>query len=193
MKGLLHSKRFKRNLRKWICMYVGVLLLFTSVVTYSRYVSSLTVNEKARVTKFNVKINEIQVPMYRAYYPNEKIIYKFEVKPDFEVKTLLTLILKPEKDFIIKSIKENNEEIYTNELGQLNAIPFSVNNITTTSVNEYNYVILSRMILNDNTSNKYEVELSYTYNNEEYYKLNLEELQNKPVIKVDYSAKQQFN
>ncbi len=57
MKGLLHSKLFKKNLKKWLFMYVGVLLLLTGVVTYSKYMSKFaSASEPARVTKFNVAI-----------------------------------------------------------------------------------------------------------------------------------------
>lgn len=58
MKGLLHSKVFKANLRKWLCMYVGVMLLLTSVVTYSKYISQMNHDDSSRVTKFNVEINK---------------------------------------------------------------------------------------------------------------------------------------
>ena len=41
MKGLLHSKRFKENLYRWLFMYVGVIALLTTVITYSKYVTQL--------------------------------------------------------------------------------------------------------------------------------------------------------
>jgi len=56
MKGLLHSKRFKQNLAKWLFMYVGVMMLLTTVITYSKYISSFGVSDEARSTKFSVKI-----------------------------------------------------------------------------------------------------------------------------------------
>ena len=39
MKELLHSKVFKQKLRKWLMMYCGVMFVFTTVVTYSRYIT----------------------------------------------------------------------------------------------------------------------------------------------------------
>ena len=56
MKGLLRSKRFRHNLYKWVTMYVGVMLLFTVVVTYSRYMSSLEGSDQAKVARFEVGI-----------------------------------------------------------------------------------------------------------------------------------------
>lgn len=56
MKGLLHSKRFRKNLRKWLFMYIGVMALLTTVVTYSRYITSKSSDDIARAAKFNVKI-----------------------------------------------------------------------------------------------------------------------------------------
>ena len=56
MKSLLHSKKFRTNLYKWLFIYVGVMLLLTTVITYSRYMTSLQVADEARVTKYNVTI-----------------------------------------------------------------------------------------------------------------------------------------
>ena len=41
MKGLLHSKLFRKNLFTWLFMYIIVIGLFTTVVTYSKYISSM--------------------------------------------------------------------------------------------------------------------------------------------------------
>ncbi len=56
MKELLHSKGFKRNLRKWLFMYCGVMFVLTIVITYSRYISSKSVNDNARTAKFEVNV-----------------------------------------------------------------------------------------------------------------------------------------
>ncbi len=53
------SKQLKKNLLKWIFMYVSVIALFTSVVTYSKYISSFKQEEQARAAKFIFKINPI--------------------------------------------------------------------------------------------------------------------------------------
>lgn len=63
MKGLLHSKRFKTNLRKWLFMYVGVMVLLTSVITYSKYIASLQIGEdSARTSKFVFEIEPTNCP-----------------------------------------------------------------------------------------------------------------------------------
>lgn len=59
MKGLLHSKTFKANLRKWLFMYVGTLCILSSVITYSKYMSSCNSSNEARPAKFNIKINYV--------------------------------------------------------------------------------------------------------------------------------------
>lgn len=56
MISLLHSETFRKNLSKWIFMYVAVMCLLTSVITYSKYISSFGADDEARTSKFNVKI-----------------------------------------------------------------------------------------------------------------------------------------
>lgn len=56
MNWMLHSKLFKKNLVKWLLMYGGVILLFTSVITYSKYVSQMMSSDSARVAKFIIDI-----------------------------------------------------------------------------------------------------------------------------------------
>lgn len=64
MKGLLRSKRFKENLRKWLFMYTGVMLLLTTVITYSKYISSLQIDDDARTSKFSFAIKEVNCSDY---------------------------------------------------------------------------------------------------------------------------------
>lgn len=59
MMGLLHSETFRKNLSKWIFMYIAVICLLTSVITYSRFISSFGTDDEARSSKFNVKIEPI--------------------------------------------------------------------------------------------------------------------------------------
>lgn len=58
MRALLQSKRFRSNLCKWLFMYAGVMLLLTTVITYSKYISGLQEKDDARSAKFNVFISE---------------------------------------------------------------------------------------------------------------------------------------
>ncbi|MDE6292983.1 MAG: hypothetical protein K2L98_04805 [Bacilli bacterium] len=60
MQWLVHSKLFKENLKKWLFMYIAVMGLLTSVITYSKYISNFQGNgDEVRSAKFNVKINSL--------------------------------------------------------------------------------------------------------------------------------------
>lgn len=118
MKELLHSKLFRRNLYKWLFMYVGVMCLLTSVITYSRYITKMQDNDAARVAKFNVNITYDNICEdsdstcnYGEYRPTEDFEYFFTVDTtELEVKTLLVTIIRVNKDF-------NNIKLYDVETG----------------------------------------------------------------------------
>lgn len=109
MKGLLHSKKFRTNLYKWLFMYVGVMGLLTTVITYSKYISSLMGTDQANATRFELKViprnctND--VCDLGSFRPTSSIEYDFDVEEEFEVSTYLILSFKPENDFKIKSIE----------------------------------------------------------------------------------------
>lgn len=105
MKGLLHSKRFKEKLYRWLFMYVGVLGLLTTVITYSKYITKLTPKEdSARSAVFKADIvyvaDESGTPCPAAgcpnnmYRPTSEIKYYFKLNTDFEVLTDLFLTLR---------------------------------------------------------------------------------------------------
>ncbi len=94
MKQLWKSKRFRKNLYRWLFMYVGVMLLFTSVVTYSKYISTLQSSDAARMPTFDVKIamqekcdDEETTCNTGTFRPTSEITYQFEAKTNLEVKT----------------------------------------------------------------------------------------------------------
>ena len=62
MRFLLHSEKFKKNLYKWIGLYILTIMLFTGVVTYSRYISSINAIDVARTAKFKVNIEPLYEP-----------------------------------------------------------------------------------------------------------------------------------
>ena len=110
MKGLLHSKKFRRNLYKWLFMYVGCIALLTTVVTYSKYMSTFQSSDTARVAKFNVEVksNEICDDINTEYCNKETyrttsyIDYYFTVDTtELEVKTQLYLTLYIHNNFDI--------------------------------------------------------------------------------------------
>lgn len=104
MKGLLHSKLFRKNLCKWIFMYIVAIGLFTSVVTYSKYISSVqSEGDKAKVAKFDASITydrvcttlaETEICNIGNYRPTSDISYYFTVDTtNIEVAaTFVTLI-----------------------------------------------------------------------------------------------------
>ncbi|MCI8548664.1 MAG: hypothetical protein HFJ38_07270 [Bacilli bacterium] len=59
MKNLLQSKGFKKNLLKWLFMYCGVMCILTIVVTYSRYLSSQSYQDTAKVAKFDINVEAV--------------------------------------------------------------------------------------------------------------------------------------
>ena len=99
MKGLLQSKIFRKNLRKWLCMYVGVLLLFTTVVTYSKFITNMQGDdEESKPAKFNVDvigygIKLEETPEGTTIYdaglqrPNAPLTYYLKINTEFEVAT----------------------------------------------------------------------------------------------------------
>ncbi|MDE6285277.1 MAG: hypothetical protein K2M17_05980 [Bacilli bacterium] len=120
MKGLLHSKRFRNNLYHWLIMYAGVLLLLTSVVTYSKYLSTFNSEDKARVAKFNIHFDndstnnekcksekaeglECEVGQYR---PTSEIPILFTIETELEVTTKLTLDIYAKDGFKLKDLIE---------------------------------------------------------------------------------------
>lgn len=59
MGWLLHSKMFKQKLTRWILIYVAVMCLLGSVITYSKYITSLQISDSARTAQFNVVMNPV--------------------------------------------------------------------------------------------------------------------------------------
>lgn len=119
MKGLLQSKRFRKNLGKWVFMYILCMGLFTTVVTYSKYISNmLSTDDEARVSKFNIKLryceNEkcenggLENYKTKKYRPSNEMDYYFAVDAsNLEVNVDLYLTARiMDNHFKIKEIKE---------------------------------------------------------------------------------------
>jgi len=133
MKGLLHSKRFRKNLCKWFVMYACVMAMFATVVTYSKYISNLmNVDEEARVTKFSVHAqticdaNEEEGCNIGSYRPTSKIEYVFQIDTtELEVKADVDILAVVEERFQVLEFtkqKEGTDEIqsipFTNRILQ---------------------------------------------------------------------------
>ena len=138
MKGLLHSKRFKQNLAKWLFMYVGVMLLLTTVVTYSRYISSMHTKEDARPAQFDVAIEydknnlvceDLTNCFSGTFRPTSKLEYTFTVDTTkIEVNTDFVLTVTLHEDFKIESLKNitNNTDIALTDAEKNNLKPTSI-------------------------------------------------------------------
>jgi len=120
MKSLLQSKTFRKNLYRWLGMYVTVILFFTSVVTYSKYMVGVASNENARVANFNVDIHyeetenclpgSDQTCHTGTYRPTSKISYYFTVDTTkIEVRTFLALSMNINKSFKIIELSKMEE------------------------------------------------------------------------------------
>ncbi len=122
MNELLHSKRFRANLYKWLCMYVGVMLLLTTVITYSRYMTKLQISDDVRTAKFDVKVKGIEQMCpgtsstcnSGAYLVGNQMNYYFTVDPkELEVRAEVSrLIIQIKNNFRIQKIE--NVKISTN-------------------------------------------------------------------------------
>lgn len=122
MKYLLYSKSFKKNLAKWLGMYLGMICLFTVVVTYSRYISNLTSSEEARVAKFNVEVtyddvcnalDSSETCNYGSIRPTSSLVYYFTVDTtELEVNTLFVTNVMVDNDF-------NNYRLYDVTNGEI--------------------------------------------------------------------------
>lgn len=123
MKGLLQSKRFRANLYKWLFMYVGVMGLFASVITYSKYISNvLSGADDSRPAKFNVLIsNEIadleclknneNADLNECYVgkfsPLTPMMYAFSVDTkELEVNTDFAVTFTVHEDFKVEKLED---------------------------------------------------------------------------------------
>ena len=116
MGKLLHSKTFRNNLFKWIFVYVGVLLVVASVVTYSKYMSNIMGQGRASVAKFNVEITKGDICStlkerfcnLSKYKPYDELEYNFSVDPsEIEVSTNLKLyVTLNNDDFVIDGVDD---------------------------------------------------------------------------------------
>lgn len=214
MKGLLQSKIFRKNLKKWLCMYVGALLLLTTVITYSKYISKFNVEDNARSTKFDVVVDYIQnkecqgdenckytcdgevdnrqCSLIETHRPTTITTYDFQVGYELEVNTLLAITLHPEANFeILKLVEVNdNTEKVLFEKGTTpivaEGVGVGLDGIITVTNN------IKAPAFNKADSKKYRVEIKYNYKDEEFSELVGENENIKvPVFHVDYSAKQE--
>ena len=183
MKGLLHSKLFKKNLLRWLFMYVTVIGLFTTVVTYSKYISSMQNSDVARPAKFDASITYDGVCSGTAedvrcnigtFRPTSELVYYFTVDArNLEVTTLFVTRI---------SIKNEFKNIVIYDITDGTKIPTSFEN-------EGNVFTLTRTInVDESYVRKYMVTMDYIhrYGGADH----LEVLGFEDVLTVGYSATQ---
>ena len=123
MRFLLHSEKFKKNLYKWIGLYILTIMLFTGVVTYSRYISSINAIDVARTAKFKVNIEPLYEPCKNISEDTMCDTTELEVSSDL----VITIMVKDsftnlrlynlETNTLIKTVTDKNvlsitEEVY---------------------------------------------------------------------------------
>lgn len=173
MKGLLQSKRFKKNIGKWLIMYGLCMGLFTTLVTYSKYISKmLSTNDGARVSKFDISLKYCEnencdnggsnTPSDKRYAPYNEIVYYFAVDTStLEVNAELILTARIlDNHFKLKEIKE-----ITNSTGQ-------INNISKNSTSGDTISITTNVKAGDKNLRKYKVTIVYDETVVDYNKPN---------------------
>lgn len=209
MKGLLHSKKFKKNLYKWLFMYICVMLLFTSVVTYSKYISTFLSTSTARVAKFKVGIegenctneentSKCDIGIKR---PTGEITYTFVVKPELEVKTNVYMSILLNTNFKLIKLEKINldgtkEEVSTTN-GGLDTLTSAVDS-STTNFNTYSWCLFGgdsktscqTNSLDGEEDKKYQVTIKYIANNADYTSVNDKTYD---ILRVGFSAIQITN
>lgn len=201
MKSLLQSKRFRKNLYRWLGMYIGVILLFASVITYSKYMIGFSGKDNARVAKFNIDVNYNETSgckpgttettcLVGKYRPTSKIPYYFTVNTKkIEVRTLFALTINVDSNFEIIELAQL-------DIGK-NETEFKP--VDLTDKKEENKIILTNTTApNSGSEIKYRITVRYKGANilidsegNPYYEYNTDNIETiGKIVTVDYSAEQ---
>lgn len=195
MKWLLHSKRFKKNLFKWLFLYIGVMCALTSVITYSRYITSMQSSDTARAAKFDVTVKDICNTLTNTKCNLDSVRptntntfdYYFELDTtNLEVLSSIYLYVYVYDDFDINNdvtLKEYN--VSTKEESNLTGT------VTTGHTGSYNYYKIEKTI-SPGAGDKIDYKLSINYSLDSDYKEEHNYLASngKALVRVGYSAMQ---
>ncbi len=195
MKGLLHSKKFRKNLYNWLFMYGSVMALFTTVITYSKYMTTMNVSDSARVAKFKIAVKNndcndtiteyCNLGKYRA---TSKIEYYFVLDTtEVEVKTKMYLTLFINSNFKFDKLEEINQETGEAEevISNVEEINKEDSNLDENIINNY-YLRTFEDIIELNGKNVRLYKITIEYKKSDYTKFN----GLKDIIRVGYSARQ---
>jgi len=216
MKGLMHSKKFRANLRKWLCMYISVLILLTVVVTYSKYLASLpAISENASIAKFNVDIDIVGcaselVPIeicengteeencekQTSYIcntteeqrPTKEMNYHFRVDTrELEVKTKVLVKVKVDTHFAIKDIKNVTDPNNPKEVVVKDALE---NEVLVTDIKDGMLYIWDVIPAGGALPKEYNLTIIYDNSQVENDDYSLSSYDYEKIVTVGYSAKQ---
>ena len=146
--NILHNKLFKANLLRWFVLYIGVISVFTTVVTYSKYITTLPAENSARPAKFNVKITNDKICSTLStmcgldkYKPYDEIEYYFTVDTT-EVEVLADIVLKisVDKEFRIISFTYVDNTEYTVNMPEYASVNDLLSDIVLPDEYKLNYV-----------------------------------------------------
>lgn len=148
MSNILHNKIFRANLVRWIVLYIGVISVFTTVVTYSKYITTLPTKDNARPAKFNVTIKNDKICStlstlcnLESYKPYDEIEYYFTVDTT-EVEVLADMVIKisVNKEFRIVNFTYVGDTEYTVSMPESGVIPDSLSDVALPDEYKLNYV-----------------------------------------------------
>ncbi len=158
--SILHNKLFRDNLIRWFFLYIGVISVFTSVVTYSKYITSLEpASEEARTAKFDIKITNDKICSTLSnmcnlanYKPYDEIEYYFTVDTtDMEVLADLVLKISVDPEFRIVSFTYVDTTEYTVSMPAYGTVPDSLLNQTLPDQFKLSYINNSEDSTKNNT------------------------------------------
>ncbi len=194
MDKLLHSKTLKSNLFKWILLYVCALFVVTTVVTYSRYISSAIGTDKARTAKFNVTLTKGDICSslsgecgLDSYKPYDPIEYNFTVDTtEIEVSTDLVTTVEVNNQFTIMSISDGTNEVDLTDVS--NHLSESLGDVSISYYNNSNRVSISSEVGPSKTNiRNYVVTIKYTKTQDPGY---LDQHKFTDNVLLEYSATQ---
>ena len=213
MGKLLHSKTFRSNLIKWIFLYVGALIVVTSVVTYSKYITQMTGTANARTAKFNIGVTQGTMCSTIAnnhcgenlvYKPYDKIEYRFSVNTTgTEVTTDVVFRVNVDGNFKILSVSDGTNTVSTPGLGydqiltdeDLGTSQVSYLMVTDPGTGEItdNHLNIVDTCSKDDVINKTYI-VTIQYRRDQIVNADTEahifDSSSNPVVKVEYSAEQ---
>lgn len=197
MTWLLHSKLFKENLKKWLFMYIAVMCLLTSVITYSKYISNFQgTQDSVRSAKFNVEIsssnegcstqNDKIVCNIESKRPTQKIEFMVDLDAsDLEVaaEVLTRLNLLASSYEIIELVEYKDASSKTLYSSESNILDSNVQKTDNGSL-----IVTNKFDLTSTKNITYKITAIYISSNAnpDIY----EEVAEAPVLQVGYTAEQ---